>query len=79
MTDNSEIKTTTKLVCFLVLLKQKEITLCEGKMLQLKEIMLQDPTNSVNEYKYNLAKMRYDQLKRTTKGLQRLEEEILKK
>ena len=77
MADSLEIKKTTKLVYFIAQIKETEISFYERKVIQLKEIMDQDPNNSINEYKYNLAKMRYDQLKRTTKGLRRLEQKIV--
>lgn len=76
MTYSLEIEKTTRLVYSIAMIKQKEIYLYEHKMLQLKEVYMQNPNSTVNEYRYNLAKTRYEQLKMTIKGLRRLEQKI---
>ena len=76
MTYCLEMEKTTKLVYSLAMIKQKEIYLYEHKMLQLKEVFIKNPHNSLNAYRYNLAKTRYDQLERTIKGLRQLEQKI---
>lgn len=78
MTDCLELKRTTALLYTLAIIKEKEISQYESKILQLKEILTQDPNNAVNTYKYNLAKMRYEQLQRTNKGLRRLKQKLEK-
>ena len=76
MTYSLEIEKTTRLVYSLAMIKENEIRLYEQKMLQLREVVNQHPNNLINEYRYNLAKTRHDQLKRTIKGLRRLEQKI---
>jgi hypothetical protein len=76
MTYCLEIERTTRLVYSLAKLKKREIQLYELKMLQLKEVFRQNPNNSMSEYKYDLAKTRYDQLKRTFIELRCLEQKI---
>tara|TARA_Y100000815_G_scaffold72369_1_gene61096 strand:+ start:770 stop:1003 length:234 start_codon:yes stop_codon:yes gene_type:complete len=72
MIENFDINT-KKMVQFLSELKEKELVQCKDKIVQLKRMLVQNPNDSVNEYKYQLAQIRYDQLKRTTKGLKQLE------
>lgn len=76
MTYSFEIEKTTRLVCTLAMIKENEIRLYKEKMLELKEVLNQHPNSFVHEYRYNLAKTRHDQLKRTIKGLRRLEQKI---
>ena len=76
MTYSLQIEKTTSLVVSLAMMKQKEISLYKEKMEKLKDVFMQNQNDSVNAFRYNLAKTRYEQLVRTTKGLRRLEHKI---
>ena len=76
MTYNLQIEKTTSLIVSLAMMKQKEISLYKEKMEKLKDVFMQNQNDSVNAFRYNLAKTRYEQLVRTTKGLRRLEHKI---
>ena len=76
MTYSLQIEKTTSLIVSLAMMKQKEISLYKEKMEKLKDVFMQNQNDSVNAFRYNLAKTRYEQLVRTTKGLRRLEHKI---
>ena len=75
MIDSLE-KSTKYILYTLTIAKKNELELYENKILELKEKMNQNPDSTVIEHKYFLAKMRFDQLKRTTQELWELEQEI---
>ncbi|MFK7833227.1 MAG: hypothetical protein AB8B52_08120 [Winogradskyella sp.] len=77
MTNCLEIKKTTSLLHLIAATKASEISDYEKKVQELKEVLSQDPNNLVKEYKYYITKMRLDQLKRTTKGLNKLEQKLV--
>ena len=76
MNNNPETKRTTNLVYFLAMAKEEEMSNYEQKILQLEKSMAQYPLTSVHEYKYNFAKRRYDQLKKTIEDLRELEQRM---
>ncbi|WP_400075298.1 hypothetical protein [Winogradskyella sp. R77965] len=78
MIDSIE-KSTKYILYTLTMTKENELSQYEDKILKLKEKMDQNPDSTVIEHKYFLAKMRYDQLKRTTQELLELDREILYK
>lgn len=78
MIDSLE-KSTKYILYTLTIAKKNELELYENKILQLKEKRDQNPDSKVIEHKYFLAKMRYDQLKRTTQELWELDREMLYK
>lgn len=71
------LENSTKYILYvLTIAKKNELELYEDKILQLKEKMNQNPDSTLIEHKYFLAKMRFDQLKRTTQELWELEQDI---
>ncbi|WP_299121854.1 hypothetical protein [uncultured Winogradskyella sp.] len=76
MIDSLE-KSTKYILYALTIAKKNELDLYEDKILQLKEKMDQNPDSTVIEHKYFLAKMRYEQLKRTNQELWELDRDML--
>jgi hypothetical protein len=56
--------------------KKDELQKCEAKLTVLQDKINLNPENRVVEYKYFLAKLRYDQLKSTLQELWNIEKEL---
>ena len=59
-------------------MKERELYLYKSKVLQLEKLMAKNPSNALHKYRYNLTKLRYEQLKKTTLSLKLLEFQLKK-
>lgn len=69
----NHMKSTSQLLGTLAMMKHEELLLCEQKVDRLKVLLVQDPLNTIINYKFRMAKNRYDQLKKTTHSLVQLQ------
>ncbi len=76
MTSSSITSEITKLVITLAKNKEDKIKQYKRRMLLLKKEKEQNPEDFIKKNKYILAKMRYEQLKKTTHELWQLEQKM---
>ena len=65
-----------ELLSFISIEKARELDSCKKKIASLEILMSRNPKSTINEFKYNFAKQRYEQLARTVTELKSLVLEV---